>query len=54
MYDEYIEKFKNEELEETDINPITYEDSPYFTFAMEGIHRICFSTADDPFYKCSV
>lgn len=54
MFDEYIEKFKNEELEETDTNPIVFEDSPYFSFQMEGIHRICFSTADDPFYKTSV
>ena len=21
---------------------------------IEGIHRLCFSTADDPFYKCNV
>lgn len=51
QFDEYIEKFKNEELEEHDINPIAYEESPYFQFQLEGINRICFSTADDPFYK---
>lgn len=51
MFDEYIEKFKNEELEENETNPIQYEDSPYFQFQLEGIHRVCFSTADDPFYK---
>lgn len=54
MYDEYIEKFKNEELDETEQNPIQFEDSPYFQFQLEGIHRLCFSTADDPFYKLPV
>jgi hypothetical protein len=31
-FDEYIEKYKNEELEENESNPVQYEDSPYFAF----------------------
>lgn len=54
LFDEYIEKFKNEELEESEQNPIQFEESPYFQFQLEGIHRLCFSTADDPFYKLPV
>lgn len=54
LYDEYIEKFKNEELEESEQSPIQFEDSPFFQFQLEGIHRLCFSTADDPFYKLPV
>jgi hypothetical protein len=53
-FDDYIEKYKNEELDEHDVNPIQYEDSPFFSFQLEGINRLCFSTADDPFYKLPV
>ena len=44
----------DEELEEGEKNPVQYEDSPYFNCALNGMHRLCFSTADDPFYKTSV
>ena len=54
MFNEYIEKYKNEDLEDGETNPIKYEDSPYFAFRLEGINRLCFSTADDPFYKNAV
>jgi hypothetical protein len=53
-FEEYIEKMKSEELEENEQNPIKLEDSPYFSFVLEGLNRICFSTADNPFYKMSV
>ena len=51
---EYLEKYKNEELEEGEKNPVQFEDSPFFQFALTGVHRLCFSTADDPFYKTAV
>jgi len=30
LFEDYIEKLKNEELEENEQNPIQYEESPYF------------------------
>lgn len=53
-FEDYLEKYKMEELEEGEQNPLRDEDSPYFSFMMQGLHRLCFSTADDPFYKLSV
>ena len=51
-FDGYVQRMINEEPEEGETNPITYEDMPYFHFELSGgINRICFSTADDPFYK---
>ena len=32
LFDEYVEKYKNEELEEGEQNPVFYEDSRYFQF----------------------
>ena len=53
-FNTYIQKLINEELDEGETNPIVLEDSPYFNFQLNGIQRICFSTADDPFYKSTV
>jgi len=43
-----------EELDESDVNPVKYEDSPYNNFDLGGMSRLCFSTADDPFYKAPI
>jgi hypothetical protein len=32
-------------------NPITFGNSPYYSFELTGLNRIAFSVADDPFYK---
>jgi len=41
-----------EELDEGETNPVVYETMPYFHCELsQGINRIAFSTADDPFYK---
>jgi len=33
-------------------NPVVYGDMPYFHCELSGgMNRMCFSTADDPFYK---
>lgn len=51
-FDAYVQRMINEEPEEGETNPIIYEEMPYFHFELSGgINRICFSTADDPFYK---
>ena len=47
----YIQKMINEELDEGEKNPIHYEDMPYFNFMIQGMNRLSFSTADDPFFK---
>jgi hypothetical protein len=53
-FEAYIQKMIGEELEEGDKNPVVYEDMPYHNFSLSGMNRICFSTADDPFYKATV
>lgn len=53
-YEDWIERYKNEELEEGEQNPLRDQDSPFFSFVLDGMHRLCFSTADDPFYKVPV
>jgi hypothetical protein len=53
-FKEYIEKMAADELTPEDENPIKYEDSPYNTFDLGSMTRLCFSTADDPFYKSAV
>ena len=51
-FEGYVQRMINEEPEEGETNPVTYEDMKYFHFELSGgINRICFSTADDPFYK---
>jgi hypothetical protein len=45
---------KAEELDEGEINPVVFENMPYFNFQLAGMNRLCFSTADDPFYKSTV
>jgi hypothetical protein len=51
-FDGYIQRLMDETTEEGEGNPIVYEDMPYFHFELSGgINRLCFSTADDPFYK---
>lgn len=51
-FDGYVQRMINEETEEAETNPIVFEDMPYFHFELSGgINRLCFSTADDPFYK---
>ena len=54
LFNDYLTKMTNEELEEGEKNPIVYEDMPYFNCQLNGMHRLCFSTADDPFYKTAV
>ena len=50
-YAVYIEKLEKEDLEESETNPIKYEDMPFFTCELTSLNRIAFSVADDPFYK---
>jgi len=51
-FDGYVQRMINEEQEEGERNPVVYEKMPYFHFELSGgISRLCFSTADDPFYK---
>lgn len=48
----YVSRLQTEELEDGETNPVVFEDMPFFHFELSGgINRLCFSTADDPFYK---
>ena len=46
---------EEEETGKLEVNPVKYEHHPYNNFELSGeIAQICFSTADDPFYKAPV
>jgi len=47
----YIERLENEDTEENEVNPIVYEEMPFFTCDLGHLKRISFAVADDPFYK---
>ena len=53
-YEEWIEKYKLEELEDGEPNPLLEQDSPDFCCMLQGLHRVVFSTADDPFFKVPI
>ena len=47
----YIEALENETLQDDEVNPVIYDDMPFFTCELTCLNRISFSVADDPFYK---
>lgn len=50
----YAERLASEQLEEGETNPVVYGEMPFFHCDLTGgLHRLAFSTADDPFYKTS-
>lgn len=50
----YAERLASEQLEEGETNPVEYGEMPFFHCDLTGgLHRLAFSTADDPFYKTS-
>ena len=60
-FDGFIARLKADELKDDEesgkleVNPVKYEHHPYNNFELSGgIAQICFSTADDPFYKAPV
>jgi hypothetical protein len=50
-FDAYIEKFIEEQLEEGEHNPVTYEDNEYYDLALQGINHVSFAVANNPFFK---
>jgi hypothetical protein len=45
----------DEETQKLETNPVKYDHHPYTNFELSGgIAQLCFSTADDPFYKAPV
>jgi len=60
-FEGFIARLKTDELKEDEesgkleANPVKYGDHPYTNFELSGgIAQLCFSTADDPFYKAPV
>lgn len=51
---DYASRYANEELEEDEKSPIVYGDSPFFCVQLNTIRNLCFSIADDPFYKSTI
>lgn len=51
----YIEKIRNDELEDDENEPIQYpisfKETPHLTFDISSVGRIALATADDPFFK---
>jgi hypothetical protein len=55
VFEDYLERYAHEDLNEGEENPIKYEDMENFHCELSGgLTRLCFSTADDPFYKTSL
>jgi hypothetical protein len=52
-FEGYIGRLISEELEEGETNPVVYGEMPFFHCELTGLNRVSFSTADDPFYKCT-
>ena len=50
-WEEYIDKYERDALEEGEQNPILFEDNPLFTFDMNNLNRVSFGVSDNPFYK---
>lgn len=60
-FEGFIARLKADELKEDEEggnlekNPVKYDTHPYMNFELSGgIAQLCFSTADDPFYKAPV
>ena len=47
----YLERFESETLEEGEVNPIVFGETPYKSFSLSKIQKLAFATADNPFYK---
>lgn len=52
--EQYFEKMVNDELEDADVSPFKFEDSPFFELALGNIKNLAFAVADSPFRKLAV
>jgi len=51
LWDEYIDKFERDALDEGETNPIVFEDNHLFSFDLNNLNRVSFGVSDNPFYK---
>lgn len=53
-FEQYLEKFVEETLEDGEHNPVQYEENEYFELELKGINQISFAVANNPFFKLEV
>lgn len=50
-FDAYIERFVEDQLEEGEHNPVTFEENQFPETVLNGINHVSFAVANNPFYK---
>ena len=50
-FENYLEKFVEETLDEGEHNPVTYEVNENYELQLDAIKHISFAVANNPFYK---
>lgn len=50
-FDAYLDRFIEEQLDEGEHNPVTYEDNEYYDLELQGINHVSFAVANNPFFK---
>lgn len=53
-FEDYIDRYKEEALQEGEENPIQYPDNEHFEMELSQLERLSFSVADNPFFKADV
>lgn len=47
----YLERLKNEQLEEGETNPIKFGINPFFELELSSLNNLSFAVADNPFFR---
>jgi hypothetical protein len=53
-YQDYLTKLVNDQLDDGENDPITYQTNPFYEISLEKIKNLSFATADNPFIKSQV
>lgn len=53
-FEGYIERYKEETLEDGEEFPITFPDNKFFELELANLERLSFSVADNPFFRADV
>lgn len=50
-FDAYLDKFIEETLDDSEHNPVVYEENEYYDLELQGINHVSFAVANNPFFK---
>ena len=53
-FETYIDKLRDETLEDGESCPVTYQDSPFYDVELGNLGNLSFAVADNPFFKLEV